>query len=95
MDVINHEEEAMMAAMGVSSFGSTKVGLCQALFFCAITIILSQGKKVVGNQEGAANIKKIRTWRQYMNRCALSLSIRLTNDLMSSSSSPRRGGFNR
>ncbi|KAJ3513846.1 hypothetical protein NMY22_g14924 [Coprinellus aureogranulatus] len=28
----------------------------------------TKGKHVLGNQEGAANIKKVRTWRQYMNR---------------------------
>ncbi|KAG9081203.1 hypothetical protein FRC07_014578, partial [Ceratobasidium sp. 392] len=28
----------------------------------------TKGKAVVGNQQGAANIKKQRTWRQYMNR---------------------------
>ncbi|KAJ3503970.1 hypothetical protein NLJ89_g8191 [Agrocybe chaxingu] len=28
----------------------------------------TQGKHVEGNQEGAANVKKQRTWRQYMNR---------------------------
>ncbi|KAI0665205.1 hypothetical protein C8Q70DRAFT_942818 [Cubamyces menziesii] len=28
----------------------------------------TKGKHVEGNQEGAANIKKMRTWRQYMNR---------------------------
>jgi len=28
----------------------------------------TKGQSVVGNQEGAVNIKKIRTWRQYMNR---------------------------
>ncbi|KAL4067855.1 hypothetical protein J3A83DRAFT_4374201 [Scleroderma citrinum] len=50
MDVTNADDEAMMAAMGLSGFGSTK------------------GKRVEGNQEGAANVKKIRTWRQYMNR---------------------------
>lgn len=44
------DEGAMMAAMGLSSFGSTK------------------GKHVEGNQEGSVNVKKIRTWRQYMNR---------------------------
>ncbi|ELU44741.1 hypothetical protein AG1IA_01222 [Rhizoctonia solani AG-1 IA] len=27
-----------------------------------------QGKSVNGNQQGAANVKKQRTWRQYMNR---------------------------
>ena len=30
--------------------------------------MLKQGKHVEGNQEGAANVKKMRTWRQYMNR---------------------------
>ncbi|KAG9102043.1 hypothetical protein FS749_000077 [Ceratobasidium sp. UAMH 11750] len=28
----------------------------------------TKGKAVLGNQQGAANIKKQRTWRQYMNR---------------------------
>jgi len=28
----------------------------------------TKGKQVLGNQEGSANIKKMRTWRQYMNR---------------------------
>ncbi|KAF8911077.1 hypothetical protein CPB84DRAFT_1763301 [Gymnopilus junonius] len=28
----------------------------------------TKGKHVVGNQIGAVNIKKVRTWRQYMNR---------------------------
>jgi U4/U6.U5 tri-snRNP-associated protein 3 len=28
----------------------------------------TKGKQVEGNQEGAANVKKVRTWRQYMNR---------------------------
>ncbi|KAI0093869.1 hypothetical protein BDY19DRAFT_281043 [Irpex rosettiformis] len=28
----------------------------------------TKGKRVEGNQEGSANVKKIRTWRQYMNR---------------------------
>ncbi|KAF9566297.1 DUF1777-domain-containing protein [Agrocybe pediades] len=28
----------------------------------------TKGKHVTGNQEGAVNIKKQRTWRQYMNR---------------------------
>ncbi|PFH52411.1 hypothetical protein AMATHDRAFT_46279 [Amanita thiersii Skay4041] len=50
MDAVNDEDTAMMAAMGLSGFGSTK------------------GKHVAGNQEGVANVKKIRTWRQYMNR---------------------------
>lgn len=28
----------------------------------------TKGKQVTGNQEGGADVKKIRTWRQYMNR---------------------------
>lgn len=28
----------------------------------------TKGKHVTGNQEGGVNIKKERTWRQYMNR---------------------------
>jgi len=28
----------------------------------------TKGKHVEGNQEGTVNIKKTRTWRQYMNR---------------------------
>ncbi|KAJ8454625.1 hypothetical protein ONZ45_g19234 [Pleurotus djamor] len=28
----------------------------------------TKGKHVEGNQEGGVNVKKIRTWRQYMNR---------------------------
>jgi len=28
----------------------------------------TKGKHVEGNQEGTAKIKKVRTWRQYMNR---------------------------
>jgi len=50
MDVINEEDSAIAAFMGVSGFGSTK------------------GKQVEGNQEGGVDVKKVRTWRQYMNR---------------------------
>ncbi|KAH7924584.1 hypothetical protein BV22DRAFT_1013004, partial [Leucogyrophana mollusca] len=50
MDATNPDEDAMMAAMGLTGFGSTK------------------GKRVEGNQEGAVDVKKMRTWRQYMNR---------------------------
>ncbi|KAG1756557.1 uncharacterized protein EDB91DRAFT_1076549 [Suillus paluster] len=50
MDATDADEEAMMAAMGLKGFGTTK------------------GKHVEGNQEGTVDIKKIRTWRQYMNR---------------------------
>jgi len=49
-DDMTEEEAAMMAMMGVASFGSTK------------------GKQVTGNQEGGVGVKKVRTWRQYMNR---------------------------
>lgn len=28
----------------------------------------TKGKKVEGNQEGGVDVKKMRTWRQYMNR---------------------------
>ncbi|KAH9483982.1 U4/U6.U5 small nuclear ribonucleoprotein 27 kDa protein [Psilocybe cubensis] len=54
VDNANDDEAAMMAMMGVTGFGSTKSNV--------------QGKHVAGNQEGAVNIKKERTWRQYMNR---------------------------
>ncbi|KAJ8597996.1 hypothetical protein M405DRAFT_6535 [Rhizopogon salebrosus TDB-379] len=50
MDATNADEDAMMAAMGLAGFGSTK------------------GKHVEGNQEGSVSVKKMRTWRQYMNR---------------------------
>ncbi|KAJ3935242.1 MAG: hypothetical protein NXY57DRAFT_958332 [Lentinula lateritia] len=48
--VEDDDDAAMMAAMGMAGFGTTK------------------GKHVEGNQEGTVNIKKTRTWRQYMNR---------------------------
>ncbi|KAF9227613.1 hypothetical protein BS17DRAFT_694480 [Gyrodon lividus] len=50
MDLTNDDDEAIMATMGLTGFGSTK------------------GKHVEGNQEGTVEIKKSRTWRQYMNR---------------------------
>lgn len=50
MEVLEEDDAAMMTAMGIAGFGSTK------------------GKPVEGNQEGGVKIKKIRTWRQYMNR---------------------------
>lgn len=31
----------------------------------------TKGKHVEGNQEGAVDVKKMRTWRQYMNRYVL------------------------
>ena len=79
MDDTNQDDEAMMAMMGLSGFGTTKVrfdALDVSRMYCLSRPRhdLLQGKHVEGNQEGGANIKKIRTWRQYMNR---------------------RGGFNR
>jgi U4/U6.U5 tri-snRNP-associated protein 3 len=50
MEAVNDEDEAMMAMMGLTGFGSTK------------------GQHVIGNQEGSTDVKKPRTWRQYMNR---------------------------
>jgi len=50
METLNDDDEAMLAMMGMTGFGSTK------------------GQHVQGNQEGSANVKKTRTWRQYMNR---------------------------
>ncbi|EKM55595.1 uncharacterized protein PHACADRAFT_28616 [Phanerochaete carnosa HHB-10118-sp] len=51
------EEAAMMAMMGLPMQGFGS----------------TKGKHVEGNQEGSANVKKVRTWRQYMNR-SVSLS---------------------
>lgn len=36
------------------------------------SLIIKQGRKITGNEEGAVDIKKQRTWRQYMNRCEIS-----------------------
>lgn len=64
---VEEDEMQMMAAMGFGGFDTTKVrshaNSCSSLYN-----ILVQGKAVVGNQQGAANVKKQRTWRQYMNR---------------------------
>jgi len=77
----------MMSAMGMAAFASTKVTLC------TISLIHFQfffkGKHVTGNQEGAANVKKSRTWRQYMNR-SVSFVLACNHSCVS-----RRGGFNR
>ena len=35
-------------------------------------LIPLEGQHVTGNQEGATNVKKPRTWRQYMNRYVFS-----------------------
>lgn len=47
---------------------------------------------MVGNQIGAVNIKKVRTWRQYMNRFAPSI---IKTYLRIDTCAIRRGGFNR
>lgn len=76
MDVTTVEEESMAAMMGLRGFGSTKVRIpFPTPPFPLISIYTSQGKRVEGNQEGTANVKKIRTWRQYMNRCVLYLCL--------------------
>jgi U4/U6.U5 tri-snRNP-associated protein 3 len=65
MDV-NNEDSAVMSMMGMASFGSTKVS--SSLRIGPDVDKHFQGKHVEGNQEGAVNLKKMRTWRQYMNR---------------------------
>ena len=67
MDVVNQDDEAMMAMMGIAGFGTTKVRVFP-MGACRYLKNPSQGKHVDGNQEGAAKVKKVRTWRQYMNR---------------------------
>ena len=67
MDVVNQDDEAMMAMMGIAGFGTTKVRVFP-MGACRYLKNSSQGKHVDGNQEGAAKVKKVRTWRQYMNR---------------------------
>jgi len=69
MDTTNEDDTAMMAMMGMSGFGTTKVW-SPFLLFCMNSPFYTalQGTHVEGNQEGAVNVKKIRTWRQYMNR---------------------------
>lgn len=83
MDVANDEDDAMAAMMGLNGFGSTKVA---SLHFIPrmfkLMMTSRQGKQVTGNQDGGVNIKKVRTWRQYMNRYASTLdywSILLTS----------------
>ena len=59
------DEEAQMAAMmGFGNFGSSKVR-CTRL--CS-PLLLVQGKPVENNATGYAEVRKERTWRQYMNR---------------------------
>ena len=53
----------------------------------------TQGKHVEGNQEGTINIKKMRTWRQYMNRYGSHFNASLL--YITHFLHDRRGGFNR
>ena len=80
MDATNDDDAAMMAMMGLTGFGTTKVSHIAAalcLYPQRLKRETFQGKHVEGNQEGAVNVKKQRTWRQYMNRCAFSVVFRL------------------
>lgn len=52
MDATNDDDAAMMAMMGLPASGFGS----------------TKGRHVIGNQEGAVDVKKMRTWRQYMNR---------------------------
>ena len=75
MDDANDDDDAaMMAIMGLSNFGSTKV--CRWYHLIGVKLIFHawQRQAVAGNQEGAVNIKKVRTWRQYMNRWVVFLA---------------------
>ena len=76
MEDIDDDDAAMMAMMGVTGFGTTKVGISRICDLRPLTHLPNfQGKHVEGNQEGTVNIKKTRTWRQYMNRFVLSYLI--------------------
>jgi len=88
METANEDTEAMMTAMGMAAFASTKVSLSTISLSLSFPIFL-KGKHVTGNQEGAANVKKSRTWRQYMNR-SVSFLFSCNRSYVS-----RRGGFNR
>jgi U4/U6.U5 tri-snRNP-associated protein 3 len=69
MDVLNGEDEDMLAAMGMTGFGTTKVIFLKfPTVFFSLQPTFFQGQHVEGNQDGGANVKKSRTWRQYMNR---------------------------
>lgn len=78
MEEENDDDAAIMAMMGVSGFGSTKV--THYCHFDRLMLIIYQGKHVEGNQEGSADIKKVRTWRQYMNRSVLKIQCDLHPD---------------
>ena len=82
MEVENEDDEDMMAMMGLTGFGSTKVLLVStftAMFFSYHS--LCQGQHVIGNQDGASNVKKPRTWRQYMNRYVFLNTASLVHDV--------------
>lgn len=51
------DADQIASMMGFGNFGSSKVGL-----------VLTQGKHVEDNSEGFAEVRKERSWRQYMNR---------------------------
>jgi hypothetical protein len=57
-------------------------------------LIPLEGQHVTGNQEGSTNVKKPRTWRQYMNRYVYSQMwpVRVRDVALTLC---RRGGFNR
>lgn len=71
METLNEDDEAMMAMMGMTGFGTTKV-IFLKISHCVCPYsqysCTFQGQHVQGNQDGGANVKKERTWRQYMNR---------------------------
>ena len=75
MDEVNDDDAAMMALMGFGGFDTTKVYL-QLPSYTSTIKTLCQGKPVTGNESGAVNIKKQRTWRQYMNRHVVSALVR-------------------
>ena len=69
MEAVDDDDEDMMAMMGMAGFGSTKVLI--SLYICGRFFshwFSLKGQHVTGNQDGSANVKKPRTWRQYMNR---------------------------
>ncbi|WFD04420.1 hypothetical protein MOBT1_003130 [Malassezia obtusa] len=51
------DADQIAAMMGFGNFGSSKVRAS-----------LTQGKHVEDNSEGFAEVRKERSWRQYMNR---------------------------
>lgn len=105
--VVEDSEQDMMAAMGFGGFGTTKVSEKSPINLTPrshrpLTHLyrVSQGTKVEGNVSGSANVKKERTWRQYMNRWVTAQ--RPTDYFPSLTAFPRvclvfrrKGGFNR